>query len=247
MSEAENIPTPAPVTTPPEPTAAEKAAALKEKKRKRRKRALRDLIIRTVLLALVVYVLLFHLVGVTLMPSGDMYPRIDAGDLVLFYRLDKESIKAQDVIVFEKPTDALNQSFEEGEEFQQAESETAQTAVKREKTWWRKALDFLGFKDPEDPPMTLLVCRVVAGPGDTVEISEGESLIVNGNSMMESNIFYRTPQYAGFVEYPLTLGEGEYFVLADHRNGGADSRFFGAVTQDDILGTVITIARRNNL
>ena len=95
--------------------------------------------------------------------------------------------------------------------------------------------------------MTRFVCRVVAGPGDTVEISESERLVVNGNTLIETNIFYNTPEYAGLVEYPLTLGEGQYFVLADHRSGGADSRFFGAVNADEIKGTVITILRRNNL
>ena len=49
------------------------------------------------------------------------------------------------------------------------------------------------------------------------------------------------------MEYPLELGQEEYFVLADYRNGGADSRFFGAVKEQEILGTVITIMRRNNL
>ena len=89
--------------------------------------------------------------------------------------------------------------------------------------------------------------RVVAAGGDTVEVTEQGQLVVNGNSMIETNIFYSTPEYAGFVEYPLTLGPGEYFVLADYRNGGADSRFFGPVKQSDILGTVITIIRRNSL
>ena len=65
--------------------------------------------------------------------------------------------------------------------------------------------------------------------------------------MIETNIFYNTPEYEGFVEYPLRLGEGQNYVLADYRNGGADSRFFGAVNADENLGTVITILRRNNL
>ena len=95
--------------------------------------------------------------------------------------------------------------------------------------------------------MTTFVCRVVAGPGDTVEIAESERLIVNGNAVVEPNIFYNTPEYTGFIEYPLKLGEGQYFVLADSRNGGADSRFFGAVNREEILGTVITIMRRNNI
>ena len=213
-------------------------AAQRAKNRKRHLRELRSLIIRTLLLLLVVYVLFFHLVGITVMPNADMYPRIDAGDLVLFYRLEK-SFHAQDVIVFEKPTAFLELTYEQKQEMQ-AEPEPEKTAV-------RKALDWLGFRDPAEPEKSVFVCRVVAQPGDTVDIGQGERLVVNGNSMIETNIFYPTPEYEGFMEYPVTLGEGEYFVLADYRNGGADSRFFGAVKEDEILGTVITILRRNNL
>ena len=213
-------------------------AEQRRKLHKRYLRSLRDLLLRILALALVVYILFFHLVGIVIMPSEDMYPRIDAGDLVLFYRLE-HNIHAQDIIVFEKPTESLNQSYDR--------DEAVESAARAEKSAIRKALDWLGFKDPADPPKTLFVCRVVAGPGDTVEISQSERLIVNGNTMIESNIFFSTPMYEGFVEYPLTLGEGQYFVLADSRPGGADSRFFGAVNEEDILGTVITIMRRNNL
>ena len=218
--------------------ATESKAVQRQKLRKQHLRELRSLIIRLVLLLLVVYILFFHLVGVTVMPNADMYPRIDAGDLVLFYRLEK-SFHAQDVIVFEKPTASLELTYEQREE--------AQAEAAPEKTAVRKALDWLGFRDPAEPEKSLFVCRVVAGPGDTVRISVGERLVVNGNNMIETNIFYPTPEYTGFMEYPLTLGEGEYFVLADYRNGGADSRFFGAVKEEEILGTVITILRRNNL
>ena len=83
--------------------------------------------------------------------------------------------------------------------------------------------------------------------GDTVEITDTGRVVVNGNTMIESNIFSHTEPYEGFIEYPITLQPGECFVLADLRNGGADSRFFGPVSEDEILGTVITIARRNNL
>ena len=171
------------------------------------------------------------------MPNADMYPRIDAGDLILYYRLERK-FHAQDIIVFEKPSALLEQVYEHQET---AAEET------REKSPIRKALDWLGFRDPADPPKTRFVCRVAAGPGDTVEISESNAVIINGNTIIETGIFYTTPPYSGFVEYPLTLGEGQYFVLADFRNGGADSRFVGAVNEEEILGTVITILRKNNL
>ena len=161
-------------------------------------------VLRLLLLIIVIWVLFWKVVGITRMPNADMYPRVDAGDMVLFYRLEK-NIKAQDIVVMEKATP------DSGGETQ------------------------------------LFICRVVAAPGDTVEITGNDRLVVNGNTMVESNIFYPTPIYEGFLEYPVTLGSDEYFVLADSRNGGADSRYFGPVKKGEIEGTVITILRRNNL
>lgn len=174
---------------------------------KRSERSVKDyqfFVLRVLILVVVLWVLLFQIVGVTHMNSGDMYPRIDGGDFLLFYRLDTD-VRAQDIIVFEKLTPSSG-----------------------------------GEKQ-------LFISRVVAVAGDTVDISDAERLIVNGNAVIESNIFYSTPRYEGFTEYPLTLGPGECFVLADSRNGGTDSRYFGPVQQDEILGTVITVVRRNNL
>ena len=225
-------------TQPAEASQADASSALRRKNRRRHLRALRDLVIRITLLLLVVYILFFHLVGITVMKNGDMHPRIDLGDLVLYYRLEK-SFHAQDVIVFEKPTASLEESYKETKAVEAAEAVS--------KPWWRQALDWIGFRDPNEPDKTLFICRIVAGPGDTVEISNEERLIVNGNTMIEPDIFYPTNGYIGYMEYPVTLKEGEYFVLADHRSGGADSRFFGAVNKNEILGSVITILRRNNL
>ena len=54
----------------------------------------------------------------------------------------------------------------------------------------------------------------------------GEAISVPGSVSLsldqqgETNIFYATPRYEGFTEYPLTLGQGECFVLADRRIRG---------------------------
>ena len=179
-------------------------AAAQQKRHKRRMRALCSFLVKTVLLAAVIYVLFFHIVGITMMPGRDMYPRLDSGDMLLYYRLEK-NIKYQDIIVFDK-------AAEDGGEAQ------------------------------------LFVSRVIGAPGDTVEITEERGLRVNGNALIESNIFYPTKPYEeGIAEYPVKLGEGEYFVLADQRNGGMDSRYFGVVKISEIRGVVITMVRRSNL
>ena len=206
---------------------AEDQAAANQKRHRRRMRALRSLFFRLAALVLVVYVLLFHVVGLTMMPNGDMYPRLDAGDLLLFYRIER-SFKAQDIVVIDKQTEPDTRTGE--------------------KTFVRKALDWLGFRDPEAPATQRFVCRVIAAPGDTVEITDERGLSVNGNAVIESNIFYPTKPYEeGITEYPLKLQDGEYFVMADQRNGGMDSRYFGVVKADEIQGIVITILRRSNL
>ena len=186
-----------------------------------------NFIIRLVAFILIIWVLFFKIVGITHMPNNDMYPRLDAGDMLLFYRLE-QSYKAQDIVVIDKQTEADTRTGGQG--------------------FFRRALNWLGFRDPEAPATQRFVCRVIAVQGDTVEVTEERGLSVNGNAVIENNIFYPTRPYEeGTAQYPLKLGEGEYFVLADQRNGGMDSRYFGVVTQDEIRGIVITILRRNNL
>lgn len=89
--------------------------------------------------------------------------------------------------------------------------------------------------------------RIVAVPGDTLDITDAENLVINGNTVIESNVYTATPRYEGFVEYPVKLGNDEYFILCDRRTGGEDSRYYGSVTKDEIKGKVITIVRRNDL
>lgn len=93
---------------------------------------------------------------------------------------------------------------------------------------------------------TNYIGRIVAVPGDTVDITDAEKLVINGNTMIESNVYTDTPRYEGFLEYPVKLGNDEYFILCDRRTGGEDSRYYGCVTKSEIKGKVITAVRRNN-
>ena len=75
-----------------------------KKKLRRSERSVRDyqyFLLRLIILLLLLWVLFFKLIGVIRMPTGDMYPRIDAGDLVMFYRLDTNP-SAQDVVALRR-------------------------------------------------------------------------------------------------------------------------------------------------
>ena len=97
--------------------------------------------------------------------------------------------------------------------------------------------------------------RVVAVPGDVINVTEAGTVEINGNQIMESEIYYDTTPYDFenssnanvVVNYPVTLGENEYFILGDYRTASKDSRFYGPIKTDDIKGEVILVLRRKNL
>ncbi len=79
----------------------------------------------------------------------------------------------------------------------------------------------------------LLVKRIVALPGELVEIRAG-IVYVNGEAVAEPFPHDMTP----YDMTPIILGPLSYFVLGDNRSNSNDSRSFGPVTLDEILGRV---------
>jgi signal peptidase I len=90
------------------------------------------------------------------------------------------------------------------------------------------------------------VRRVVAVAGDIVDITE-EGLVINGALQQEMEIYQDTERYAEGVEFPLTVPEGQVFVLGDSRAGATDSRIYGCVKINDTLGKVMTVIRRRSI
>lgn len=91
------------------------------------------------------------------------------------------------------------------------------------------------------------VGRIVARGGDTVEVTDQATLVVNGSTVLENDIYYTTPKYDDGPAYPVTLAEDEFFILCDYREGARDSRYFGPVKAGEVKGKVITIIRRSDL
>ena len=88
------------------------------------------------------------------------------------------------------------------------------------------------FHFPRDPSRDF-VKRVIGVPGDRVSIRNGQ-VFLNGNRLEEPYITSRGGSDADVVE----LEEKEYFVLGDNRRGSNDSRNWGPVPEEYILGKV---------
>lgn len=155
-----------------------------------------------VLLKIGVIVLIFvaiftFLYGAFRCEDPEMSPAIKDGDLVIYYRLDKEYV-VSDVAAIE---------------------ENGKITAK----------------------------RVVAEGGDTVDINEEGQLLVNGAVQQETSIYESTYRYEEGIDFPVTLQEGEIFLLGDARENSTDSRIYGPVKEEDTLGKVIMIFRRRGI
>jgi signal peptidase I len=104
--------------------------------------------------------------------------------------------------------------------------------------------DLIVFRFPLNPQVQY-VKRLVALPGETVEIRDG-SVWIDGQELAPPPDVGALRWYEGEGSYPtyairgepLTLGDGEYFVLGDHSPSSYDSRYWGAVPAANVIGVV---------
>ncbi len=87
-----------------------------------------------------------------------------------------------------------------------------------------------------------LIKRIIALPGQTVDINENGEVLVDGKVLSEPYIAERIDEnHRGDMTYPLTVPEDSVFVMGDNRNHSTDSRDsqVGLVDEGEILGRVI--------
>lgn len=86
----------------------------------------------------------------------------------------------------------------------------------------------------------ILVKRVIAGPGDWVDISEDGTVYVNEQELYEPYLVEKALGDCN-IELPYQVPESKIFVMGDHRSVSVDSRnsALGCVADDQVVGKLI--------
>ena len=88
--------------------------------------------------------------------------------------------------------------------------------------------------------------RVVAVAGDPVDITK-DGLMITGATQISQDIYLDTTQFQNGVDFPITVGEGQIFVLGDNRPEASDSRIYGCINVKDVKGKAIAVIRTRGL
>lgn len=95
--------------------------------------------------------------------------------------------------------------------------------------------DVIVFRYPQDPSK-FFIKRVIGIPGDTIDI-QGDAVTITTNE--GQTISLSEPYVKSMAENTSlteTLGEREYFVMGDNRDASSDSRVWGVLQKDKIVG-----------
>ena len=177
-------------------------------------------IIETALLALIIFVLVRTVVLNFKVDGRSMLPTFENGEMLLVNRNSYRELDAWDFVDWIPGVDERNSSpiIDFGEPSRG---------------------DVVVFTPPEPGEDKPYIKRVIGIPGDQIEVRD-EGVYVNGTRLDEPYTGGRENtcgvgwQYCNGVV--VTVPDGSVFVMGDNRTNSEDSRYFGPVPEENIIG-----------
>ncbi|HEU0130881.1 MAG TPA: signal peptidase I [Mycobacteriales bacterium] len=102
----------------------------------------------------------------------------------------------------------------------------------------REVQGAVGFGAPGDKDF---IKRVIGIPGDTVACCTNDHVTVNGQELREPYVYLTDPQTPQMSFQPVTVPPGQLWVMGDHRDGSADSRFNGTIPETAVVGRAFAV------
>lgn len=94
--------------------------------------------------------------------------------------------------------------------------------------------DIVVFHPPFDPQRRFIK-RIIGLPGDMIQVLDG-TVYVNGEALREPYILAMSNKSGEW-----RVGEEEIFVLGDNRNNSDDSRNWGSVAREEVIGKAVVV------
>ncbi len=174
----------------------------------------REYIESLIIAALIAFFVRSFFIQAFKIPSSSMEPTLLIGDHLLVNRLSYVvKVPFTDIVIFE--LDKPNQG------------------------------DVIVFRYPVDRSKDFIK-RVIAGEGDTLEIKD-KIIYVNGKKIQDPWGFRSNePSVPGFLSpkdnlQPVKVPKDSYFVMGDNRDRSLDSRFWGFVRKEDLVGKAFVL------